>query len=161
MVGMRDIKNWPKFQQRWMKFSSSNKALCVFSAFVAAIVIGILLRFNYWQSNPELAFKNFTGRAIPMGIQVVAYSSQLNDNFLHFGHCFLLSGTPASLRQFTADTGLKESTEDARWMLPDVASLFHRTWTREQVVIGYEDNSPRNNWYLIFSGQSEALYIQN
>lgn len=46
-------------------------------------------------------------------------------------------------------------------MLPNVAYLFDRGWTKEQVVIGFEDNSPRNNWYLIFSGESEALYIQN
>lgn len=110
MVGMRDTKNLIKFQQSWVKLSASNKALCIFSAFVAAVAIGISLRFYCWQSNPELAFEHFTGRAIPTDIQVVAYSSQLNDNFFHFGHYFLLSGTPASLRKFTDGTTLTEST---------------------------------------------------
>jgi hypothetical protein len=144
-----------------MKLTSRGKALFIFPALIAAIAVGIALRLSYWQSNPRLAFEHFTGRPVPAGIQVRAYSSQANDNFFHFGHYFLLSGTRSSLRQFTVGTTLNESTEDARWMLPNIADLFDRSWTREQVVIGYEDNSPRNNWYWIFSGETEAVYEQN
>lgn len=143
------------------RFDLVGRALFIFSALGAAIAGGVALRINYWQSNPSLAFEHFTGRTLPAGIQVSAYSSQANDNFFHFGHYFLLSGASVSLRQFTVGTTLSESTEDSRWMLPDVAELFDRSWAREQVLIGYEDNSPRNNWYWMFSGESAALYLQN
>jgi hypothetical protein len=137
------------------------KVLLIVSILIGAFAIGIVLRFNYWQSNPDLAFEHFTGRAVPAGIKVTAYATEANDNILHFGHYFLLSGSPANLRQFTVGTTLKESTEDAQWMLPEVSNLFDRTWSREQVLVGYEDDSRRNNWYWVFSGESEALYVQN
>lgn len=143
------------------KKAKAYKVVLIFSAAIAALFIGFLLRLSYWQSNPDRAFEHFTGRELPVGVHAVAYAWESNDALFHFGQYFLLSGSPSSLRRFTNGTGLVESTEDARWMLPDVNSLFGRSLSKEQVIVGYEDDSPRNNWYWIFSGETEAIYVQN
>jgi hypothetical protein len=144
-----------------IKVAKKYKVSLIFAALIAAVYIGIVLRLNYWQSNPDRAFEHFTGRAIPPGMHATAYSWETNDNLFHFSHYFLLTGSPSSLRRFTSGTGLVESTEDARWVLPDINYLFGRSLSKEQLVVGYEDDSPRNNWYWIFSGESEAIYVQN
>ena len=117
-----------------MKLTSRHKALFIFPTLIAAIAVGIALRLSYWQSNPRLAFEHFTGRPVPAGIMVRAYSSQANDNLFHFGHYFLLSGTRSSLRQFTVGTTLNESTEDARGGCCRILLIF-------LIVLGQESKS--------------------
>jgi len=137
------------------------RSVFFFAALVAATLIFIILRLYYWHSYPDRAFEHFTGRALPADVHATAYAWKPNDAMFSIGHYFLLSGSPSSLHRFTSGTDLVESTEDARWMLPDVNYLFGRALSKEQVVVGYEDDSPRNNWYWIFSGETEAIYVQN
>jgi hypothetical protein len=144
-----------------MKFLTGSRLLLTVATLIVAAVIGLAVQLQYWRSHPDRAFVQITGRALPTGVHASAYRWSLNDNLFHVGHYWLLTGTSAELRQVMAGTSFAESTEDARWALPDVAHLFGRPRSAAQVAIGYEDNSPRNNWYWIFSGESEALYEHN
>lgn len=139
---------------------------------VATIVIGVVAWHQYWYLHPEHACVFVTGQPLPPGIHATAYNWDINDNVLHVGHYWMLTGSPAQLRQFPPAMALDdfaeksrytlgESTEDAREALPDTMQLFGQARTRNQIVIGYENDAPRNSWYWIFAGESEALYEHN
>ncbi|KRD34245.1 hypothetical protein ASE35_11015 [Lysobacter sp. Root916] len=141
-------------------------------AIAATIAISVVAWHQYWRLHPNEAFAFMTGRPLPTGVHITAYTWEINDNLFHISHYWMLAGSPAQLRQFPAamapsdEAGtvlypLHESTEDARDALPDIAHLFGRPRTVDQFVIGYESDAPRNNWYWIFAGESEALYEHN
>ena len=114
-----------------------------------------------WQGDPTRAYMEIIGRPLPPGLHAVAYRQEITDTFLHVSHYWLLRGSSSSLRQVLAGTSLGESTEDAQWALPDTDRLFGRPRIRTDVVVGYEDESPRNNWYWIFTGEQEAVLEYN
>lgn len=116
---------------------------------------------QYRSMYPERTFLQITGRALPAGVHATAYNWSFNDNLLHTRHYWLPTGPSAALRQFSSNTSLSESTEDARHSLPDMEDLFGDPRSPDQVITGFEDDSPRNNWYWIFAGESQALYEHN
>jgi len=135
------------------------RLLLTVTMLVTALAIGFGALQQYRRSYPELAFAQITGRTLPAGVRATAYGWEINDNFLHVSHYWLLTGSSVQLRQFASDTSLSESTEDARYALPDMPRLFGRP--QLVVAIGYEGDQPRNNWYWLFTGESEALYEYN
>lgn len=141
-------------------------------AILAVIAASVVAWHQYWYLHPEHAFEFVTGQPLPPGIHATAYNWNINENVLHVGHYWMLTGSPAQLRQFPSAMALgdvagksrytlAESTEDARDALPDTLHLFGQARTRDQVVIGYENDAPRNSWYWIFAGESDALYEHN
>ena len=144
-----------------MKFLTGHRLLLAATALVAVVAVGPVVQFQYWRSHPDSAFAQITGRTLPAGVHASAYRWSLNDNFLHIGHYWLLTGSGTALRQVIAGTSFAESTEDARWVLPEAATLFELSNSPSQVLVGYEDDSFRNSWYLIFNGETEALYVHN
>ncbi|ALN84446.1 hypothetical protein LC55x_1155 [Lysobacter capsici] len=148
------------------------RPLSELAAILALIAAGVVAWHQYWYLHPEHAFEFVTGRPLPAGLHATAYNWDINDNLLHVGHYWMLAGSAAQLRQFPSSMAvgdspeksvytLRESTEDARHALPDTTALFGRRKTEDQVVIGYENNAPRNSWYWIFDGETEALYEHN
>jgi hypothetical protein len=81
----------------------------------------------------------------------------MGDNLFHVTHYWLLSGEPRGIRAVADSAPFVRSDDDARAQLPDVARLFgvHTS----PLVAGYEWDAPRNHWYYIFEGESEALYV--
>lgn len=124
------------------------------------LIFGFFSLQQYRQIFPDRAFAEITGRALPDGIYAKAYSWNINDNPFHVGHYWLLSGSSNPLRRFTNGTWLSES-DDARFFLPDMQILFGNEKTLEQVIAGFEDESPCNNWYWIFEDETQALYHHN
>ena len=112
----------------------------------------------YVRAHPDAGFRWLTGRDLPPGVRAVAYANRLTDNFFHTTHYWQLEGSAAALRQVTEGTGFRESTEDARWILPDLKELFGLPWTRSDVLIGYEWELDHDRWFVIFTGETTALY---
>lgn len=137
------------------------KNVASFVMIILFVFLTVRTRDLYWQSHPEKAFLKFTGKMVPSGVQVKAYAWQMNDNILHKGHYFWLQGNESDLERFVIGTSLKESTEDAKWILSNTSELFELSQTKEQIKVGYEDDSLRNNWYWIFANASDAIYNQN
>ena len=80
----------------------------------------------------------------------------MNDNLFHTTHYWWLSGEPSSIRAVADSAPFVRSDDDARVTLPDVANLFGAR--QPALVAGYEWDAPRNHWYYVFQGESEALY---
>lgn len=84
----------------------------------------------------------------------------MHDNMLHVGDRWWLSGPPRALMVLVDGTGFAVSTEDARWVLP-ARDGRGRRWTPDDVRIGFEQETLRNDWYLILGDGSVALYEDN
>jgi hypothetical protein len=112
----------------------------------------------YLRAHPEVAFRWLTGRDLPPGVRAVAYANEITDNLFRTTHYWQLEGTAPALRQVTEGTGFAESTEEARWILPDLNEMFGLPWTRSDVLIGYESELDHDCWYVIFAGETSALY---
>ena len=136
-------------------------ALIALVAIAAIFIVGFASMQHYRRLYPDRAFVQITGRALPADVRVIAYNWTFKDNLVHASHYWLLTGSSVALRQFTSGASLNESTEDARHALPDTEELFGDPKTPDQVIVGYEGDSPRNNWYWIFAGESKALYEHN
>ena len=140
---------------------AATKLLIVLAAIPTIFIISFGCMHQYRRTFPDRAFVQITGRALPVGVRATDYNWTINDNLFHVGHYWLLTGSSSALHQFPFGTSLSESTQDARQTLPDTEHLFGEQKTASQVVVGYEDDSPRNNWYWIFTGETTALYEHN
>ena len=127
---------------------------------VSLVVIAFLWSFRrdrYWHSHPDAAFREIIGRDLPAGVRARAYGHEMKDNLFHTTHYWLLGGSASALRQVINGTGFVES-EDARYMMPDLHSVFGGSVIATQVVAGYEWEADRNRWYCIFAGETTACY---
>lgn len=108
----------------------------------------------------DAAFERGTGLRLPPGVHVVDHQWTMHDNLLHVGDRWWLSGPPRALMALIDGTGFAVSTDDARWVLPAREGRGRR-WTPDDVRIGFENDAPRNDWYLILGDGSMALYEDN
>ena len=141
-----------------MQKSAAIKKLGLAASLLLLLAISCgVARHWYWCSHPDTAFRALTGRELPAGVNASAYGREMTDNLFHVTHFWLLTGSPSALRQVTNGTGFAES-EDAPHMLPDIGRVFGVSSVETQVIAGYEWELPRNRWYCIFAGGTNALY---
>lgn len=108
----------------------------------------------------DAAFERDAGLRLPPDVHVTGHAWTMHDNLLHVGDRWWLSGPPHDLVGLVDGTGFAVSTEDAKWALPARDGRGHR-WTPDDVRIGFEHETPRNDWYLILGDGSVALYEDN
>ena len=108
----------------------------------------------------DAAFERSTGLRLPPGVHVTGHDRTMHDNLLHVGDRWWLSGPPRDLVMPVDGRGFTVSTEDAKWVLP-VRDGRGKRWTPDDVRIGFEHETPRNDWYLILGDGSVALYEDN
>mgnify|MGYP001010791442 CR=1 FL=1 len=108
----------------------------------------------------DAAFECGAGLRLPPGVHVVGHQRTMHDNLLHVGDRWWLSGPPRALMTLVDGTGFAVSTEDAKWVLPARDGRGKR-WTPDDVRLGFEQETPRNDWYLILGDGSTALYEDN
>lgn len=133
------------------------KILLVAGSLIALAILWSFGRDLYWRQNPDVAFRAITGRELPAGVRATAYRYEMNDNFLHTTHYWLLAGSPSGLRQVTNGTGFVESN-DAAFMMSDFQHSFGPGVVTTQVVAGYEWDLGRDRWYCILAGEKTACY---
>lgn len=129
------------------------------AALLAIIVVTALL-FVARPDASDAAFERGTGLRLPPGVHVTGHDRTMRDNLLHVGDRWWLSGPPRDLVGWVDGTGFAVSTEDARWVLP-ARDGRGRRWTPDDVRIGFEQETLRNDWYLILGDGSMALYEDN
>ena len=139
----------------------TRRVLLAIAALILALFVAVASMHAYRRANPELAYQQITGRKLPSGVHASAYNFQFDDSLLHIAHYWVLTGSEAELRRFAASASLGESTEDARWMLPDLSNLFGDRRTRDDVAVGFEGDQAKNDWLWVFKGGSDALYEYN
>ena len=137
--------------------SRFGKVSVVGGSLIILAILWSLWRDRYWRFHPDAAFRAITGRGLPTGVHATAYGHEMKDNLFHTTHYWLLVGPPSALRQVTNGTGFVES-EDARYMVPDLHSLFGVGPIPTQVVAGYEWELGHDRWYCILGGETTALY---
>lgn len=121
-----------------------------------------LFAFSFYKdsarrSAPDAAFAEIMGHSLPSSITAMGYENELTDNFLHWSHYWLLKGTERDLRNFAVSEGFTESAEDARFAIPNLQRLFGVA--APPFLTGYEKDSGRNQWVILFRGVPAAIYV--
>ncbi len=137
--------------------SKSGSPIPGFLTFVGLFVLWSLGARWYWGSHAEAAFKHFTGSSLPAGIKVADYTVEsCSDNFKSFSvHYWLLTGSPAALRQLVESRHLREIPKsEAQWK-PNLPALFGANAPNLEVSTGFEAGRPEacllgSGDYLLF-----------
>lgn len=135
-------------------------------ALLTAIPLSIVLLVIAWHAylhlRPGESFRLITGRDLPAGVAATAYAHQINDNLLHTGHYWLLSGPPNRLRAVVEGAGFVRSDEETSWAIPDMEDLFGVALSRADFVEGYlSGQPPHDDLFVLFAGERTALYEHN
>ena len=144
-----------------MRVHPSRRVLLAIALLLLAVPVALVSLHVFRRANPDVAYQQITGHTLPPGIRATAYNWAVNDNLFHVAHYWILTGSEADLRRFATAAELGESTEDARWTLPNLDDLFGDHRPRSAVAVGFEGDQARNNWLWIFDGRTEGLYEYN
>lgn len=128
--------------------------LMVFAVFTAG-------KAQYFKANPETAYEYIVGNKIESGIKIEKYTFALNDNLFHVSHYFKLNHEPSALTRFLQNHRLIQSYDDAIWYTNDISTVFDEEIKKEDVVEGYENDSPRNDWLLVLNGYTTSYFVFN
>jgi hypothetical protein len=134
-------------------------------ACIAVVGLGSAVGWSQWRDHarreqPDAAFAELTGRALPPGVHASLYCSAIDDNFFHTGHYWILEGETARLRDVLLGTGFGRSDEDAKWVMPSAAEALDTALSVEDVLEGYEWERARDSWFLLLKDGKRAIYVQ-
>ena len=142
-----------------LKLKKTRWMLAVGGLVLLAIVWGLGER-HLRLATADRGFKSYTGISLPSDVTIIAHGSEVNDNFLHSTHAWMLNGPVSSLRGLASSFGLERSDDDAKWQLPNVQQMFGVLAVAD-VVEGYEGirDGKRDRWLLILANGQGAVFI--
>lgn len=131
-----------------------------FATAFAVIFVVPTVRDVRWHLYPGRAFAHYTGTPLPDGIVALRYGWTINDNLFHVGRYWLLLGTRARFDAFARSHDFMETTEEARWNDTHAQALSGLTLPAKQAQVGYERDTGRTDWILVFDN-GLAIYNEN
>jgi hypothetical protein len=145
--------------------ATTPRKITLLLACIAVVALGSAFGWSQWRDHtrreqPDAAFAELTGRALPPGVHASLYRSAIDDNFFQTGHYWILEGDAARLREVLLGTGFGRADEDAKWVTPGAAEALDIAVSVEDVLEGYEWERARDSWFLLLKDGTRAIYVQ-